>query len=338
MRTQSNGGFTALLPGVALCLLITAASFGLEKIEILLFGQAWLESLVLAILLGAIVRTCWRPPGRFLPGVHFSAKVLLEIAVVLLGASVSAATIMGEGMALIAAIVSVVVITICASYAISRGLRLPHRMALLIACGNSICGNSAIAATAPVIGAGSEDVAASIAFTAVLGVVVVIGLPLLEPLLHFSLTQYGIFAGLTVYAVPQVLAATAPVGMVSVQIGTLVKLVRVLMLGPVVLTLALTNGRQQEKRPSLLQLLPWFIIGFLVLMALRSGGLIPAVLDAPASSLATLLTIVSMAALGLGVDARCVARAGLRVTGAVVLSLLVLGAASFAAIRLLAIA
>jgi uncharacterized membrane protein YadS len=108
---------------------------------------------------------------------------------------------------------------------------------VLVACGNSICGNSAIAAVAPVIGADGEDVAASIAFTAVLGVVVVLLLPFLAPLLHLSGLQYGVLAGLTVYAVPQVLAATAPLGMVAVQMGTLVKLVRVLMLGPVVLVL-----------------------------------------------------------------------------------------------------
>ena len=83
-------------------------------------------------------------------------------------------------------------------------------MAVLVACGNSICGNSAIAAVAPVIGADGKDVAASIAFTAVLGVLVVLGLPLLVPLLRLSETQYGVLAGLTVYAVPQVLAATAP--------------------------------------------------------------------------------------------------------------------------------
>ena len=108
-------------------------------------------------------------------------------------------------------------------------------MAVLIACGNSICGNSAIAAVAPVIGADSDDVASSISFTAVLGVVVVLVLPLLVPILQLSLTQYGVLAGLTVYAVPQVLAATLPIGALSNQVGTVIKVARVLMLGPVLL-------------------------------------------------------------------------------------------------------
>jgi uncharacterized integral membrane protein (TIGR00698 family) len=339
---------TALLPGVALCLLVTASGFGLERLEIFLFGRAWLESLVLAILLGSAVRTFWSPPLHFLAGVRFSAKTLLEVAVVLLGASVSASAIAGEGLALIASIVAVVVVALCVSYAIGRALKLPHRMALLIACGNSICGNTAIAAAAPAIGADSDEIAGSIAFTAVLGVIAVLGLPLLMPLLRFSATQYGVFAGLTVYAVPQVLAATAPAGLLSVQVGTLVKLVRVLMLGPVVLVLALSSRWQSKsqqqsqsqptQRLTLPQLLPWFIIGFLALMTLRSTGLIPVALDAPSSTLATLLTTVSMAALGLGVDARSVARAGSRVTFAVILSLLMLGLMSYGVIRLLAIA
>ena len=111
-------------------------------------------------------------------------------------------------------------VAIPTSYVICRALGLPQRMAVLVACGNSICGNSAIAAVAPVIGADGDDVASSIAFTAVLGVLVVLGLPLLVPLLRLSLTQYGVLAGLTVYAVPQVLAATLPIGALSNQVGT----------------------------------------------------------------------------------------------------------------------
>ena len=100
------------------------------------------------------------------------------------------------------------------------------------------------------IGAESDDIASSIAFTAVLGVLVVLGLPLLVPLLRMSLTQYGVLAGLTVYAVPQVLAATLPIGALSNQVGTVVKLVRVLMLGPVVLGLSLSAGPDETRGPA----------------------------------------------------------------------------------------
>jgi uncharacterized integral membrane protein (TIGR00698 family) len=248
-------------------------------------------------------------------------------------------------------IACVVSLAIASSYLVCRSLGLPQRMAILIACGNSICGNSAIAAVAPIIGAHSDDVASSIAFTAVLGVVVVLGLPLLVPVLSLSLQQYGVLAGLTVYAVPQVLAATLPIGELSNQVGTVVKLVRVLMLGPVVLGLSLVSGKLREapveghaagdrpkaSGPGLHELVPWFIIGFLLVAAVRSLGVIPQPFVPPLAATAAVLTTVSMAALGLGVDVRIVAKAGARVTLAVTISLVVLGVISFCLIRLVGV-
>jgi uncharacterized integral membrane protein (TIGR00698 family) len=210
-------------------------------------------------------------------------------------------------------------------------------MGVLVACGNSICGNSAIAAVAPTIGASSEDIASSIAFTAILGVIVVLSLPFLVPLLHLSETQYGIVAGLTVYAVPQVLAATIPVSLLSAQLGTLVKLVRVLMLGPVVIGLSVAVGRARGGKAamSLSRLVPWFIVGFLALAGLRSAGAIPDPILRGVMPVATVLTIVSMAALGLGVDLRVLGRVGGRVTLAVSLSLVFLLVISLLLIRTL---
>lgn len=340
-------------PGLLLCLAVSIAALAAEHLEAWVFKRAWLEALVLAILIGIVIRTLWKPDDRWRPGIAFSAKTLLEIALVLLGASLSAATVAVTGAPLLLGIAAVVFVAIGLSYGIGRLLGLSKRMAILVACGNSICGNSAIAATAPVIGADGEDVAASIAFTAVLGVVVVLCLPLLIPMLGLSVHQFGILSGLTVYAVPQVLAATAPAGPVAVQVGTLVKLVRVLMLGPVILMLSLLSGRLREetggpaalmaaerparRRIGVHRLVPWFIVGFVVMAALRSAGLIPAVLLAPLATVANVLTIVSMAALGLSVDIRSVAQAGPRVTATVILSLLTLAAISLGLIRLLGV-
>lgn len=350
---QLGSRVNALLPGLALCIAVSVAAEALQAVEQRAFGQAWLEALVLAILIGTAVRTAWTPSKRWYPGMQFSAKTLLEVAVMLLGASLDSRTIVAAGPGLILGVGGVVVLALSISYGIGRVLGLSHHMATLVACGNSICGNSAIAATAPVIGADADDIAASIAFTAVLGVLVVLCLPLLIPVIGLSDMQYGVLAGLTVYAVPQVLAATAPVAAVSVTIGTLVKLVRVLMLGPVILGLSMVvraaNARDEASlvtdgpvRAShhlpFHKLVPWFIIGFLALAALRSLGLFPEALLAPTQRLATILTVLSMAALGLGVDVRMVARAGLRVTMAVTLSLVVLGVIAVGLIRLLGIA
>jgi len=343
-----------VLPGLALCGMVSLAASGLAAGESRLFGHAWLEGLVLAILLGVGVRTFWTVPRTCVAGIEFSARTLLELAVMLLGATLSVGVLAELGPGLVLAIIAVVAVAIAGSFGIGRCLGLPWRMAMLVACGNSICGNSAIAAVAPVIGADGDDVAASIAFTAVFGVLVVLGLPLIGYALHLSALRYGALAGLTVYAVPQVLAAAAPFGGTAVQMGTLVKLVRVLMLGPVCLVLSMLASRLREEtdeplphvtagdrpqpgRPAIHHLVPWFIMGFLALVGLRSFNLVPNMLLAPAATLSTLLTVVSMAALGLGVDVRSVARAGGRVTATVVLSLVALGGISLAllaAIRL----
>jgi uncharacterized integral membrane protein (TIGR00698 family) len=345
--SRVSGAVRARIPGLLLTIAVSIGAFGLQFIEARVFGHVWLEALVLAILLGTAVRSLWTPGDRWHAGIGFSAKILLEIAVVLLGASLSVAALKASGGGLILGIMAVVVIAIVLSYVIGRALGLHRRLALLIACGNSICGNSAIAAVAPVIGAHGDDVAASIAFTAVLGVVVVLGLPLLMPVLHLSEIQYGTLAGLTVYAVPQVLAATAPVSALSAHIGTLVKLVRVLMLGPVILGLSIVMrskakasavaGANQERHPALAwhKIVPWFIIGFLALAAARSVGAIPEHWLEPINGVANVLTIFSMAALGLGVDVRTVAKAGPRVTTAVVVSIIALGAISVGLIHLL---
>lgn len=335
-----------LLPGIILCLFITALAMVVQAAEEQGLGHPYIEALVVAILIGIAVRTVWEPGDRFRVGIAFSAKQLLEVAVALLGASVSLGAIAASGPALLTGIVATVILAIGASYGICRLLGLPVRMAILVACGNAICGNSAIAAVAPVIGAQARDVAAAIAFTAVLGVLVVLGLPLFVPLAGLTEHQYGVLAGLTVYAVPQVLAATVPVGVLSTQVGTLVKLVRVLMLGPVVVACSLLTHRLPQDgqadavkspRPGLSKLVPWFIVGFLLLSALRSLGLIPDVAVKPIRQVAGFLTIVAMAALGLGVDVRVLARVGVRVTLAVTASLAVLIVISLVLIRGLAI-
>ena len=319
-------------PGVALSAGVGALAVLGGQLESAMFGAEWLEPLVLAILLGAALRTLWAPGARFEPGIRFSAKTVLEIAIVLLGASVSAQILMAVGPGLLIGIVAVVALVVPGSYLLGRALGLPARMALLIACGNGICGNSAIAAVAPVIEADSDDVSASIAFTAVLGVAVVLGLPLLGQALTLPAFHYGVLSGLTVYAVPQVLAAAAPMGTAAIQIGTLVKLVRVLMLGPITVVLSMlaaglpAEGRRTRDPSNLAParksyMPPLFILGFLAMIALRSLGAIPQMALAPMDHAASIFTVIAMAALGLGVDARAVAAAGPRVIAAVTLSL-----------------
>ena len=343
--TTGGARSAKVLPGVVLSALVGALGFGLQQFEVSLVGFAWIEGLVMAILLGAAIRLFWTPSDYWMPGIRFSAKTLLEIAIALLGATVSGAAIVALGPWLLFSIVFVVVLAIMGGYALGRMMGLPHAMALLVACGNAICGNSAIAAIAPVIKAEGDDVAAAIGFTAVLGIAVVLLVPVVGHLLGYNATGVGVLAGLTVYAVPQVLAAAASGGSAAIQTGAVVKLVRVLMLGPVSLVLGLLVARSRYEhadaanrsgyRPKLSQLVPWFIVVFLVLLGLRTAGLVPEVILSPIDNIVTVLTLVAMAALGLMVDPAAVAKAGLRVALTAGLSALMIGVLAVVAIAML---
>lgn len=319
------------LPGILLCAAVAATAYGLERAERALTGEAWMDALVFAIILGTMIRSALGMKEAFLRGIGFSASTLLELAIVLLGASINVAAIGPDGFSLMGVVFCVVLASLAVSYGIGRLLGLSDKLATLIACGNSICGNSAIVAAAPVIRADSKDVASSIAFTAALGILVVLLLPVVPHALQLSEQQYGILAGMTVYAVPQVLVATAPIGALSVQVGAMVKLMRVLMLGPVILLLGWKSGGNGEQ-PRLRRLVPWFIVGFLGMMAARSLELFPHATLALIGDASSVLTIVSMAALGLSVNIFGLLASGGRVLAAGVLSLIALAAISLLAL------
>lgn len=295
------------IPGIVLCAAIATVAW--------IAQGPYVDGIVLAIVFGAVVRTAWTPGDRWQPGIRTSGAFLLEVAVVLLGASVDGALVARTGATLLAGVFAIAALTLLCGYLVGRALGLHHRMALLVATGNAICGNSAIAAVAPVIDADGDDVAAAIAFSAVLGVAAVIGLPVLGHRLGLTEVQYGTLAGLTVYAVPQVLAATLPVSVASAQIGTIVKLTRVLMLGPVVIVLSLARG---GPKPGLHRMVPWFVVGFVLMAVARTIGALPPWLPTPLRTVATMLTVLAMAALGLAVDVRSLVRVGGRVTASVV--------------------
>lgn len=311
--------FDKLIPGLILAGVVSVAALIVEAAERGVFGQAIIEALVAAILVGMIVRNVFPFGPTVEAGASFAAKEVLEVGVLILGATIDVHQVLAAGPVLLLAIALGVGGGITVSYTLGRLLGLHGKLAILVAVGNSICGNSAIAAVAPVIRAEKKDVASSIALTAIIGVVLVLGLPLLVPLARLTFYQYGVLTGMTVYAVPQVIAASFPVSQLSGEVATLVKLVRVLFLGPVVLIFGLLhrqpeNALDTSKRPALI---PWFITGFMILAVLRFVGLVPAPGVQVAQQASRLLTILAMAGLGLGVEFAAIHKVGPRVMVAV---------------------
>lgn len=316
-----------VLPGVILAAAITLVALILAQLQIATIGHALLDPLVIGLVTGLLVRAAWTPPARLEPGIAFAGKQLLEFAIVVLGITLNLGALIDAGWKILASVLLLVSMTLVIGITLGRKMGLNTRLATLVAVGNAICGNSAIAAVAPVIRAKREEIAAAIALTAVLGVGVVLVLPLLVPLLSLSHERYGVIAGLSVYAVPQVLAATFSVSATSGQIASLVKLTRVMMLGPIVALFAWIyreKGTEAATRLQVSKFIPWFVVGFFLFATLRTAGLIPAAIIEPATDLSRILTAIAMAGLGLGVDIRTVRQFGGTVVNVVLLLTLLL--------------
>ncbi len=317
LRTNGPG----ITVAAALALIAWLAQQGLEAV-----GIRVIEALVIALIAGMLIRLV-RPPAKSMsPGLAWSAKGLLEIAIVLLGASLSFGELGGAGFKLVVYALVTVAVILGLGLFIGRALGLGRRLSALVGVGNAICGNSAIAAVAPVLRASKQEIASSIALTAVLSVGVVLLLPLAAPVFSLSDAQYGALAGLVVYAVPQVVAASFAVSPESGEIGSLVKLVRVLAIGPVVVGTALLIARASrvDGEPSAAGIgwrkaVPWFVIGFLVMATLRSAGILPEAWGDAIREASRVMTIIAMAALGLTVDLSSVRTSGRQVATLVLL-------------------
>ncbi len=212
------------------------------------------------------------------------------------------------------------------SYLVGHKLfNLDKKLATLVGVGNSICGNSAVAVVAPVIKANSTQIGAAIGISAILGASQIILLPLLVPMFGLEDFQYGIVAGLSVYAVAQVVAASSIVSSLSADVATLVKLTRVILLAPLVLVLRLFFKSESEDKKennilgSTLKFLPWFVIGFIILSVLRSTDILTKDIGLDIRTFAKFLFVLSMVAIGLTVDLKEIAKVGPKVAITIIL-------------------
>ena len=232
-----------------------------------------------AVALGIAATNLRLLPAAARPGLGRVTKKLLRVGVVLLGFTVSFQSIGALGLGTIALVAVALVSTLVVTTWLGNRMKLGRARALLIGTGFAICGASAIAAMQDAAGADEEDVAVGVAMVTLFGTVAMVLLPLLANPLGLTDLQLGIWTGASIQEVGQVVAAAGTAGASVVAIAVVVKLLRVLLLAPVVATVSIyrrvaapeeaTSGR----RPPLV---PLFVLGFLACAALRSFGLVPA--------------------------------------------------------------
>ncbi len=260
--------------GILLCLLIAVPSW-----LVVLFFPA-LEVIgapVIAIILGMIITLFMKNKAPFAKGITFTSKKILQYAVILLGFGLNLATIGEVGLTSLPIIISTIATSLIISFIMYKLLNMPSKTATLIGVGSSICGGSAIAATAPVIDADDEEIAQSISVIFLFNVIAALVFPTLGGLLGMTNEGFGLFAGTAVNDTSSVTAAASTWdtlhgtnGMV-LEYATIVKLTRTLAIIPITLVLAFVRMRREKKtntgsqtKVSLKQIFPMFILYFVL--------------------------------------------------------------------------
>ena len=310
-------------PGLAAALALAVVSTGIG-LAVPLVGSA-----VPAVVLGAAAATLWRPGARFGPGLELAAQRVLQVGVVLLGLRLSLQQAVAVGARSLPVMLGTLGVCLLLARTVGRLLRVDGDLRTLIGCGTGICGASAIAAVAPAIGAASADVAYAVSTIFVFNVAAVLVFPVLGHALGLSQHAFGLFAGTAVNDTSSVVAAAGAYGGSAADQAVVVKLVRTLMIIPVVLTLAALTARRRTVavprgagwhapvRPhrdlrSAVRLVPGFLVAFLVMAGVHTLGLVPAGASGPMAAVSTFLISVAMAGIGLSTDVAALRRTGPR--------------------------
>ncbi|WP_295691090.1 putative sulfate exporter family transporter [uncultured Brevibacterium sp.] len=336
-----------LAPGAGLAALGAAAAVGIGAL------LPTVSALLVAIVLGMLVRNLATLPPRVEPGLNFAAKHVLRAGIVLLGLQLVLGDILGLGTGVVLTVVAVVAVGFAATLLAGRLLRLSSTQTLLIASGFSICGAAAVAAVDGVNRTeDEEEVVTAVALVVVFGTLMIPALPLAAAALGLTEAQTGLWAGASVHEVAQVVAIGGSLGAAALSAAVLVKLARVLLLAPVMMIIAVrqrrvilaartseatrTSDAGTDDAPSLPPLVPLFVLGFLAMVALRSTGIVPLLVVDAAAIAQTALLAAAMFALGTGVRLSIVKRVGARPFALAALSTLAVAATGLTGVLLAA--
>ncbi len=345
-------GFRQMWRGYLLSLIVAAAAYALHYLPFPPFrvlsatGARYpVSAAIIAIVAGVIVRNLFPLPASSVESAKGLARTLIPIMIVLNGAGLNLARVATVGYTALFITVVCICVSMGAAIWLGRIFGVWHRTGLLIGAGTAICGTSAIVAVAPLIEAEDQDLMLSIGTVNILGLVLMFLLPALGGIMHLKDDAFGVWAGTSIHAVPQVVAAGFAFSASAGALATLVKLVRVTLLAPFLFVVGFLYARRQGSSVSIqyARLVPSFVYGFLALSLLNTLSLLPVLqfrfgswpLSDLLSNLGELMLTLSMAAMGLEVNVRFLAHTGWRavVTGA--LASAILCAASLLLIRVL---
>ena len=290
--------------GLLLCLIIAIPSWFLGQAVPVVGGP------VFSILIGMVVTLILTKKEPFTAGITFTSKKILQAAVVFLGFGMNLTEILAKGKQSLPIIISTISASLITAFILYKVLKLRTNNAILVGVGSSICGGSAIAATAPVIDASDEEVAQSISVIFLFNVIAALVFPTLGGMLGLSNEGFGLFAGTAINDTSSVTAAATAWdgihGSHTLEAAAIVKMTRTLAIIPITLALAIYRGRKEKKTEgssfSLKKCFPFFVLFFVLASVVTTVFQLPAEVTAPLKELSKFLIVMAMAAIGLNTN------------------------------------
>lgn len=298
--------------GILLCLIIAVPSWFLGKLFPIVGGA------VIAIIAGMIITIFIKDKTMFETGIKFTSKKVLQWAVILLGFGLNLNVILQTGRQSLPIIICTITTSLVISFVLHKVMHIPSKISTLVGVGSSICGGSAIAATAPVIDADDEEVAQAISVIFFFNVLAAILFPVFGKAIGFSTTSgeaFGIFAGTAVNDTSSVTAAASTwdgmwgLGSATLDKAVTVKLTRTLAIIPITLVLAFIRTKKEKntdgKKASLKQIFPFFILYFIAASVITTIAVncgVSASFFNPVKELSKFFIVLAMAAIGLNTN------------------------------------
>lgn len=315
--TTDNGGtpmnfFKKNGAGLLLCLIIAIPAWFLGLAVPVIGGP------VFSILIGMIITLFLTKKDPFTPGINYTSKKILQAAVVFLGFGMNLTEILAKGKQSLPIILSTISTSLIIAFILYKVLKLRTNNAILVGVGSSICGGSAIAATAPVINASDEEVAQSISVIFLFNVIAALIFPTLGAALGLSNEGFGMFAGTAINDTSSVTAAATAWdgihGSNTLESAAIVKMTRTLAIIPITLILAVLRGRKEKNTEgssfSLKRSFPFFVLFFVLASVVTTVFQLPADITAPLKELSKFLIVMAMAAIGLNTNIIQLVRTG----------------------------
>lgn len=290
--------------GILLCIGISVPAWLLGNLFPVIGGP------VFAILIGMILTLMIKDKGNMQTGIAFTSKKILQYAVILLGFGMNLTDILAKGRQSLPIIISTISTSLIVSFLLYKLLHMDTKVSTLIGVGSSICGGSAIAATAPVIEADDEEIAQSISVIFLFNVIAALVFPALGSMLHLSNEGFGLFAGTAVNDTSSVTATASAWdgihGSNTLNAATIVKLTRTLAIIPITLALAIYRAGKKEEaleengsKFSIKQVFPMFVLFFILASVVTTVFSLPAAVTDPLKTLSKFFIVMAMAAIGL---------------------------------------